>query len=116
MVAKESGVPLGFISAYRRPDAPQTLFVWQVGVAPEAQGRGIASRMLRTLIERKSLSDITRLETTISPSNKASRALFDKIAKERGHPVEITPFLEASAFDLAGTHEAEELISFSLSS
>src|SRR5699024_4570510 len=44
--AEIDGQCAGFISAYCPPDKPETVFVWQVGVAEAGRGRGMATRML----------------------------------------------------------------------
>ena len=69
---------LGFVTGYRRPEVPDTLFVWQVAVDERARGEGLAGRMLDTLVE--SVDDVHHLETTITPDNEASIALFTKFA------------------------------------
>ncbi|MDX5310866.1 MAG: GNAT family N-acetyltransferase, partial [Rhodococcus sp. (in: high G+C Gram-positive bacteria)] len=43
---------VGFVSGYRRPEAPDTLFVWQVAVDQDQRGRGVAGRMLDSLWDR----------------------------------------------------------------
>lgn len=69
---------VGFISGYRPPARPDTLFVWQVAVDSRMRGQGLALKMLLGLVERLRPEGITRLETTISPGNDASEALFKK--------------------------------------
>ena len=44
VVVGVDGAVCGFITGYRPPRRPDTLFVWQVAVAPDAQGRGLALR------------------------------------------------------------------------
>jgi L-2,4-diaminobutyric acid acetyltransferase len=70
---------LGFVTGYRRPEVPDTLFVWQVAVDERARGEGLAGRMLDSLVE--SVDDVHHLETTITPDNDASIALFTKFAE-----------------------------------
>ncbi|WP_341707139.1 diaminobutyrate acetyltransferase [Halopseudomonas sp.] len=69
---------VGFISGYRPPARPDTLFVWQVAVDSRMRGQGLALKMLLGLVERLRPEGVTRLETTISPGNDASEALFKK--------------------------------------
>lgn len=71
----------GYISAYIRPDHQSTLFVWQVVVGPSYQGRGVAKAMLNTSLQRKYPVPVSYLETTVNPSNMASDALFNSLAK-----------------------------------
>jgi diaminobutyrate acetyltransferase len=69
---------VGFISGYRPPARQDTLFVWQVAVDSRMRGQGLALKMLLALIERVRAAGVSRLETTISPGNEASEALFKK--------------------------------------
>ena len=72
------GDMVGFISGYRPPARQDTLFVWQVAVDSRMRGQGLALKMLLALIERVRADGVSRLETTISPGNDASEALFKK--------------------------------------
>jgi L-2,4-diaminobutyric acid acetyltransferase len=83
-VAEQDGALVGFVSGFRRPDAPDTLFVWQVAVSAEARGHGVGGRLLRAVLDRAALADVRHVETTINPSNDASWALFRRLARERG--------------------------------
>ncbi len=82
--AERDGELVGFLSGYRQPNAPDTLFVWQVAVAAGARGHGVAGRLLRDVLDRPALADIRHVETTINPVNDASWALFRRLARERG--------------------------------
>ena len=73
---------VGFISGYRIPQRPETLFVWQVAVGEKARGQGLAGRMLKEILLREQNRDIKRIETTITPDNKASWALFESLARK----------------------------------
>lgn len=88
IIAEKQGTTLGFISGYRKPDNPQTLFIWQVAVSSEARGCGLGSKMLNQLIERDENSAITHLETTITETNNASWALFNRLAEHFNAPLE----------------------------
>ena len=51
-LAEQGGAPVGWISGYTPPDAPDTLFIWQVAVHPKARGQGVAKRLVRELLKR----------------------------------------------------------------
>lgn len=80
VVAEQDGAVVGFVLAYRPPMQPKVVFVWQVAVLWEARGLGLAKRMLKTLLERDACRQARFLETTVTPSNTASQALFRSLA------------------------------------
>lgn len=109
VVAEQNGQIIGFLSAYLRPDKPQSLFVWQVAVAESHRGLGLAKTMLSSLLENQpDDSAITELTCTISPSNKASQSLFNSFAKMHGLLLQTAPFINEADFG-EGNHEAEDL-------
>jgi len=104
---------IGYISGYFRPQKPGTLFVWQVAVSSSARGKGLAKSMLESILQRGK-SKIQKVETTISPSNRASQKLFESFAKQLGRPLEKETFLSGKDFPAEG-HEAEDLYHFPFS-
>lgn len=103
------GQLVGFISGYRPPSRPDALFVWQVAVDASMRGQGLALRMLMALITRVAREQgVCFLETTISPDNGASQALFKKaFAQLKVDYSTRTLFSRAEHF--AGKHEDEVL-------
>lgn len=108
IVAEESGQLAGMITGYRLPDAPTTLFVWQVGVSASHRGKGIASKMLLELVRRPQAPAITTIETTITPSNTASQKLFRSVARRLDAPVQELEGFPGRLFGESG-HEPEVL-------
>jgi L-2,4-diaminobutyric acid acetyltransferase len=107
--AERAGRTVGFISAYRPPQRGEVVFVWQVAVAEEMRGQGLARAMLRELLTRPALRGCRYLETTVSPSNEPSRRVFHGLARELHTPVaERVLFAEADFGD--EQHERETLI------
>ncbi|WP_335645067.1 diaminobutyrate acetyltransferase [Microbulbifer agarilyticus] len=80
VAAERDGELVGFISGYILPDRSDTLFIWQVAVAESGRGEGLAGRMLREILSRTACASVTHLETTITPDNAASWALFRSLA------------------------------------
>jgi L-2,4-diaminobutyric acid acetyltransferase len=78
----------GWVSGYIRPDAPDCLFIWQVAVAREARGHGLGKRMIREILRREACHGVTRIESTITETNKASWSLFQAIADDLGAPLQ----------------------------
>ncbi len=103
------GELVGFISGYRPPSRPDTLFVWQVAVDSSMRGQGLALRMLLALTERVAREHGVRyMETTISPDNAASQALFKRAFDKLGADC-TTRTLFSRAEHFAGQHEDEVL-------
>lgn len=109
VLAELDGEAVGWISGYRRPGELSTLFVWQVAVHECARGLGLARKMLFELLERRELGDIVRLQTTITPHNHASHALFQSFAERANAALKETAcFDEEQHFE--GRHPSERLI------
>ena len=107
-VAELDGDIVGVLAAYFIPDRPNTLFVWQIGVDGAARGRGVASTLLDTLLSLDACQNITYIETTISPSNKPSRALFQSLARRLDTAIDESEGFAAELFP-EGAHEPERL-------
>ena len=109
VVAERESAPVGFVSAFVSPAAADTVFVWQVGVAAAERGQGVACKLLLQLLARPKCRRVRRLEATVTPSNAASRALFESVARELGVPFSVYPGYGPELFPGSG-HEREELI------
>lgn len=103
------GRPVGFVTAYLRPDRPRTLLVWQIAVDAAHRGRGLAARLLDGLTARVAAEHgITGVETTITPGNTASERLFTSYAARHGANVEREVLFETRQFP-DGPHDPEVL-------
>lgn len=109
IVAEYKGDVIGYISAFRSPRNPETLFVWQVAVAGSHRRQGIAMSMLTCLLKQKACYGVRFIEATISPSNMASRRLFLSFAEENSVPSTVTVGYSADMFPDHTTHEDEPL-------
>lgn len=96
----------GFVTAYRLPNQPEVLFVWQIGVCSSARRQGLGLRMLSELVSRSGPRFPRFVETTVSPSNTASRNLFESWARRLGVPLIETEGFSESDFP-TGDHESE---------
>ena len=107
-VAARSGDDLvGFITGYVRPDARDTVVVWQVTVGDSQRGRGLAARMLHHLADRLAPEGVRFLEATVTPDNQPSARLFAGFARDREAPVERRTLFDAGDFPVE--HESEVL-------
>jgi L-2,4-diaminobutyric acid acetyltransferase len=106
VVVKKNEKLLGFITAFIPPKQQDVIFVWQVGVDPSQQGKGIASKMLAELLKRDVCKNVRYLEATVTPSNQASQSLFRGFARKNQKECVVTPCFSADLFPGEG-HEEE---------
>jgi L-2,4-diaminobutyric acid acetyltransferase len=106
VLAEVDGRPAGFVTGFRPPERPHVLFVWQVAVAAEHRGLGLAGRMLDALLERDPA--LRAVEATVTPSNTASQRLFRALARRHGCACTERPCIETAHFPDPG-HEPELL-------
>ncbi len=108
LIAEAGDKIIGFVSAYPHPHHNDTLFVWQIGVDPDFRNLGVGSALLESLVSLALKNGMTYIETTITPSNKASRAVFRKITEAYN-----TNCIESDYFPvslLGEEHEEERLL------
>lgn len=105
----EHGRLVGFVTAYCPPSEPDAVFVWQVAVDPSQRGTGIGRRLLHEVVDRAAPRGARALTATVTPSNDASRRLFQAVARDRGADYEEQPLFDASLFPGEG-HEPEHRI------
>ena len=106
VVAECDGFVVGWVSGYRVPSSPEQFFVWQVAVAEQARGLGLAQRMIADLLARPSASGVTHLVTTVTPDNAASWALFEGLARRWDCALSKAPHFKRDAH-FAGAHATE---------
>lgn len=109
-VAEQGGKVIGFVSGYRLPDEPEILFIWQVAVDRAARGGALGKRLILDILSRPVCANVSMLETTVTQSNSASQAMFDKIAAVLGAPHRRTLLFDRDRH-LGGNHSSEFLIS-----
>lgn len=109
VAAEKDGELVGFVSGYRIPQRPDTYFLWQVAVAENGRGCGLAGRMILDILGREGNRDMRYLETTITPDNEASWALFRSFARKLGAELEHqVHFTRETHFH--GAHDDEHLL------
>lgn len=105
-LAELGGDVAGFVSGYRPPVHPDSLFVWQVAVAPAARGQGLGKRLMLDILARPDNSSVRFLRTTITGDNVASWAMFEGLARELGAPTRRQLLFDAGRH-FAGRHDSE---------
>ncbi|MCC9710931.1 diaminobutyrate acetyltransferase [Streptomyces sp. MNU76] len=106
---EETGEPIAFVTGYLRPSSPQTLVIWQIAVDQAHRGRRLAAALLDALTARVGAQHpLTTVETTITPDNTASLALFASYAQRHRADVERTVLFDGGLFPEDG--HAPELL------
>lgn len=103
-VARVGNDVVGFVIGYRRPTAPDTIVVWQIAVAAGQRGRGTAAALLDALVRR---TGVRHVETTITPDNEPSNALFRSLAARWDAQMSVAG--EFAAQEFPDDHETEVL-------
>ncbi len=106
-VAEHAGEIIGFVSGYRIPQKPNTLFIWQVAVDERYRGNNLAKILLMNILKRKENLDLQFINTTVSPSNKSSIRVFEKLTEELKTKIVNRSFFEKE--DFTNSHEEEVL-------
>jgi L-2,4-diaminobutyric acid acetyltransferase len=108
LIARRNSEPAGFVLGYQRPDEATTAFVWQIAVAESARGCGLGRAMLDRWFARCTEAfDARFLEATVTPSNRASRALFTSFANKRSVSLEEQVAFPSGLFPEHPPHESE---------
>jgi len=105
VVARDGEQLAGFMTGYRRPSLPETLFVWQVAVSSTHRRQGLARRMLDHLADRVTPHGVDHIEATVTPENLPSTRLFTSFAA--AHGVELKRDVLFSEEMLGDGHDAE---------
>jgi aminoglycoside 3-N-acetyltransferase I len=82
----EGDEPIGFVLAYellRRHGEPTQLFVYEVGVAPEARRRGVATALLRELARIARARGIRSGFVLTNEANEAAMELYRSLGGVR---------------------------------
>lgn len=103
-VARVDGDVVGFVIGYRRPVAPDTVVVWQIAVDAGQRGKGTAAALLDALVRR---TGVRQVETTITPDNEVSNALFRSLADRWGAQMRVAG--EFAGGEFPDEHETEVL-------
>ena len=88
----EEPEPIGFVLAYellRRHGDPSKLFVYEVGVTPEARRRGVATELLRELARIARAQGIRHGFVLTNESNEAAMELYRSLGGVRPGPDDV---------------------------
>lgn len=108
VAATHKGELIGFLIAFLDQAHSDTLFIWQIAVSESQRNKGVAKEMLIHLLQRDFDPVIYFIETTVTPSNSTSQALFRSFAKDLQSEIKEQCFFEKELF-LDSSHEPEHL-------
>jgi len=108
-VAEREGALVGCVTGFRSIERPEVWFLWQIGVDAGARGQGLAGRLAHFVLQAQAERGVRFLETTVTRSNGASRALFAGIARRLQTRLEESDLFTAAMFP-GDDHEAEPLL------
>lgn len=97
---------LGFVTGFRLPADPETLFIWQIAVTESARGTGLGGRLLDEVANRATHPRIRHLAATVTPDNAASDRLFRSFAERWGATCETEELFDRGDFP-HGDHQPE---------
>lgn len=109
LVAERGSEIIGAVIAFRPPRRREAIFVWQIGVMPDARGQGLGKKMLQELLMQPTCRDVRYLLATVTPGNEASQRMFKGFANLFDLPLQKTVFFTSDLFP--ELHESEEMIS-----
>ncbi|MFB9984934.1 diaminobutyrate acetyltransferase [Mesorhizobium kowhaii] len=108
-VAERAGEVVGWLSAYRPPSEPSTLFVWQIAVHPAVRNTGVGKGLIVSALTRPCCKSVKHIKATVALTNNASNSLFATLARDLGAPIR-----QALCFDrddhFKGQYESESVI------
>jgi L-2,4-diaminobutyric acid acetyltransferase len=99
------GVALGFVSQAHAG----RYFLWQIGILPKVQSKGIGSSFLKKIEEKMRQRGIKEIELTVDPQNSPSVTLFSKMdyenaSRDEGKTVKINNREAAKDYYKPGRH------------
>jgi L-2,4-diaminobutyric acid acetyltransferase len=106
LVAQDGDKIIAFSSGYVSPKRPDTFFSWEVVVDKQYRGNGLQKTLL---LNQLKLTGAKYFESTVNPSNEASKNNYLNLARMLDAAVEECVLFSEADFEHDG-HEAEVLL------
>ena len=71
---------VGYVGGFTATPKSSSSYLWQLGILPEYQGKGLASQLLSDFVEQARLHNCNRIEFSIEPDNENSLKAFQAYA------------------------------------
>lgn len=104
VVATVNDEVIGFLSGYRRPDQPDTYFVWQEAVKPKHGIPFLGIKLFDHAVEQELLAGARYVEASVSEANTPMVMVLKRFAKRWGATVDKSVLFASTAFG-DGHHE-----------
>jgi L-2,4-diaminobutyric acid acetyltransferase len=104
MVAELDGEVIGFLSGYRRPERPDTYFVWQEAVRPRHGIPFLGVKLFDHAVEQELLTGARYVEATVSEANTPIVMVLKRFAKRWNADVDKSVLFSGADFG-DGHHE-----------
>ncbi len=108
-IAEQGNKIAGFLMGFRSQNHGGTYFLWQIGVGPELQERGIGHLLLEKAEAACRQAGCKRIELTIDPENRNSQKLFESagyanISREEGETTTVAGNIAVKDYYRPGRH------------
>lgn len=107
LVATVDDELVGFLTGYRRPDEPDTYFVWQTAVNPRHGIPFLGVKLFQAVADQQVANGARYVEATVSAENKAIIMVLKQFAKKHSAHIETRVLFPSSLF--ADSHHDEIL-------
>lgn len=82
IIAEDEGQAIGFVMGFSAQNPDKTCFLWQIGVDPEIQSKGVGEKVARYFEEKVKNLGYSRIELTVDIDNIPPQRLFEKLSYE----------------------------------
>jgi L-2,4-diaminobutyric acid acetyltransferase len=89
---------VGFLTGYRRPDEPETYFVWQTAVNPRHGIPFLGVKLFQAAADQQVAHGARYVEATVSAENKAILMVLKQFAKKHSAHIETRVLFPGSLF------------------
>ncbi|MEU5041309.1 diaminobutyrate acetyltransferase [Streptomyces griseorubiginosus] len=89
---------VGFLTGYRRPEEPETYFVWQTAVNPRHGIPFLGVKLFQAAADQQVAAGARYVEATVSADNKAILMVLKQFAKKHSAHVETRVLFPSSLF------------------
>lgn len=98
LVATVDDELVGFLTGYRRPDEPETYFVWQTAVNPRHGIPFLGVKLFQAAADQQVANGARYVEATVSAENKAIIMVLKQFSKKHSAHIETRVLFPSSLF------------------